>query len=74
MDVSSFYCSQLLKYSLETINLRLPTSEALLREVTSPTDAVTYIQGTGIENNEYLPLFFLEKRENEIIDNFSIKK
>lgn len=42
-DTSSFYCSQLLKYGLESIGLSLPTADTFFREITSPDDAVNYI-------------------------------
>lgn len=70
-DTASFYCSQLIKYGLEAIGFYLPTSETFLREITSPDDAANYMLWSGTENNEYFPLFFLEKQEGKTINHFS---
>ncbi len=68
-DDTSLYCSELISTSLNTIGISLHTTNNFLREMTSPSDAVAYMQESAVlGGGNFIELFHLVKEEKTLVN------
>ncbi len=66
-DETYIYCSELIYHSLKSINLIIEKEGPFLsRDLISPNDALYYILKESIDNNNFIFILFLEKKNGEL--------
>jgi hypothetical protein len=76
-DNGAFFCSELITYALQDLNLSIPTTTTFFRTMTSPSDMVAYMQGTeAFSPVPFTELFHLDKQKGILVNltqNLSLK-